>query len=91
MMDQEQIAPKKPSDFFREIADKIDKNDVSDFAGAFILVPPASQFGVLSKIEGLIVGPNDPASFWAMVKLKIDVAIQQLDDEQRNQGLPRRG
>ena len=73
------------STFFRELADKIDRNPGEDFGGAFMLMPPKGD-----PVSGLIVGAADVAMFWGLVKTKIDVALAELSIADAQQGIRRR-
>lgn len=64
---------------FREMADRIEKNDLKDFAGAFLVVPPGDS----GSLSGLLVGDADIASFFGMLKTKLDIAVTTISDEQR--------
>ena len=78
--------PHKQADAFRDFAAKIEKNDEGDFAGAFLIVAPGGE-----QISGIIVGDPDVASFFGMVKTKLDVVVTKIDEEaKRNQAFGRR-
>lgn len=70
--------PNKFAQLFRDFADKIEKNAEKDFAGAFLVVPPASD-----AIAGILVGEPDIASLLGMLKTKLDVAVNKIDEEQK--------
>jgi hypothetical protein len=70
----------KPSDLFRELADKIDRNPPEDFGGAFLVIPPTGD-----PITGLIVSSNDLETFFGLVKTKLDVAVDRINEAQRMQ------
>ena len=66
------------ADLFRQLADKIEKNDEKDFAGAFLVVPPTGD-----SISSLLVGEADIATFFGVVKSKIDIVINKIDAEEK--------
>lgn len=70
--------PNPHSKIFREMADRIDRNETKEFAGAFLVVPPVGD-----PLSGLLVGDADIASFFGMLKTKLDVAVTTISDEQR--------
>ena len=74
------------ADLFREFAAKIEKNDERDFAGAFLIVSPTGD-----AIDGILVGTPDIASFFGVVKTKLDTVINKIsDDEKKAQAFGRR-
>lgn len=75
----------KPSDFFRELADKIDRNAEADFAGAFLILPPTFNGAAPEPVSGLLVGAPDMAAFLGLVKTKLDVTVISYDDMQKQQ------
>lgn len=79
-MENDQLPEKMtPADSFRAWADKIEKNAPEDFAGAFIIIPPQSE-----PIASLMIGDNkELATFFAVVKSKIDEALVVINDKQR--------
>lgn len=68
----------KHADAFRDFAAKIEKNDEGDFAGAFLIIPPGGEI-----VSGIIVGEPDVASFFGMVKTKLDVVVTKIDQEEK--------
>lgn len=68
----------KQADNFRQLADKIDKNDESDFAGAFMIVPPSGD-----PVQGFMVGNADLATFWSVVKSKVEIIMVEINDKDR--------
>ncbi len=90
MSDPNAPPPKKtPAERFREIADRIDLNTGnarSGFGGAFLIVPPD---GVPAEAV-LITDASDVAMFWGLVKAKMDIALAELDQAQRQGGYGQR-
>jgi hypothetical protein len=67
---------------FRRMAERIDLNLDTEFAGALVIVPP--QGG--KPIEFLAINPDqDPAAFWGTAQAFVQRAMQQIED-QRTQG-----
>lgn len=79
-MENEQPQEKtKPSDLFRLWADKIDKNDQEDFSGAFMIIPPVGD-----PISSLLIDQDkDIGNFFALVKTKIEAAVDAINDQQK--------
>lgn len=73
--------PKKlsPSEVFRLWADKIDKNSPEDFAGAFVIITPSGE--TISSL--LIDKEKDVGNFFALVKTKIDSALDVINEQQK--------
>lgn len=77
---------KKPSDYFRELADKIDKNAPEDFGGAFLIMPPGVGGENMSDpVSGFFVGSADPAPFFMIVKSKLEVLLNEIDQKMQQQ------
>lgn len=65
----------------REMADRIDRQQDTDFSGAMIVVAPDGK-----KIEMVMVDPSaDLAAFWAISKSKIEIAATEamIEEERR--------
>ncbi len=78
MNDQPQ---EKLSDLFRRMADRIDHNVDSRFAGAAVIVIPGGQF---EPIEILMLDTaQDPAQFIAALSTRFKIILTQIDDKQR--------
>lgn len=66
---------------FREMADRIERNNSSDFGGAIVITPPG---GVGGNIELLMLDAGgNPAQFWSTVKTRIELILAELSDQQR--------
>lgn len=80
MYEEEPQKPKFiPSAPFRDMADRIDRNEPEEFAGAFMIVLRDG-----TKISGLIVDPDDnPAMLLSNVATKIELAIRQIEDGEK--------
>jgi len=72
------MAQNKFADAFRALADKIEKNDEKDISGAFLVLGPDGK-----EISGVIIGQPDIASFFGVIKVKLDVAVAEADDAQK--------
>jgi hypothetical protein len=66
------------ADLFRDFAAKIEKNDGKDFAGAFLIIAPNGE-----AISSILVGEPDVASFFGMVKTKLDAVITKISEEEK--------
>ena len=67
----------------RELADRISQNDGASFGGAFLVAPPEGGGDILSTL--IIDSRVDPAQFFALLKTKCEMALNELLDQQRNQ------
>jgi hypothetical protein len=65
---------------FRAQAERIERNPPSDFGGAFVITPPSGE-----AIHGLLVGTVDEATFWSIIKTKIEIALLEAADRERQQ------
>ncbi len=78
MNDQPQ---EKLSDLFRRMADRIDHNVDSRFAGAAVIIIPGGQF---EPIEILMLDTaQDPAQFIGTISTKFKMMLTTMDDRQR--------
>ena len=70
-----------PGYLFTQMAERSELNKANGFAGAFVIYPPSGD-----PIAMLLVDDKaDPALFLATVKSKIEMAIMELDDQQKAQ------
>ena len=61
---------------FRAMADRIERADVAEFGGAYLIAPPD---GGGEPVDGLAISATPkPASFWATLSGEIDVAVATL-------------
>lgn len=75
------------ADRFRAMADKIELNGITEFGGAFVIIPPAPG----EAIETFVMDKNqDPAQFFVILKTKAEMALAGLDQIHQNQGFARR-
>ncbi len=66
-------APNKFSQPFKEMADRIEKNDPKEFAGALLIVPPEGD-----PIAVMLTDPKqDLDAFWGMCAAKIQIAEKE--------------
>lgn len=73
--------PQMPTDIFRSMADRIDRNDPKEFAGAMLVVPPDGG----EPITMLLIRPDhDLAMFWATVGSMIAVAAREFEEKARS-------
>jgi hypothetical protein len=67
---------------FRSMANKIDLNTSSGFAGAFVIVPPDGD-----PQDLLLLDSNaNPAIFWSTLKTRVEIALAELDAQERQTG-----
>lgn len=67
---------------FRKMATLIDLNSGATFSGALVAIPPKDGG---STIELLVLDTaQSPAQFWALLKTKCEIELQQLDEKSRN-------
>jgi hypothetical protein len=64
---------------FDEMAAQIRLNKDAKFGGAFLMIPP----DVGEPFSSLMLNQEEPSIFWAAVKTLADVAMGQLDRQQR--------
>lgn len=71
----------EPAEFFRSMADRIDRNKPEEFSGALLVVPPGAD----KPIEILLINPaQDLAAFWATVSSTIQVAAAEFQQKMQN-------
>lgn len=67
---------------FLSMARKIVANTGNGFAGAFVIVPPAG-----SPRDMLVLDSTaNPVMFWSSLKAMVDIAMAELDAEDRQSG-----
>ena len=70
-----------PADTFRGMADRIERNDRAEFAGAFLVVLRDG-----TQISGLLVDPNDnPAMLLSNAMMKIDMELKAMEAAESKQ------
>lgn len=68
-----------PSNPFKLMAGKIERNGGVDFGGAFVLVPPEG-----TVVDLLILDSNaTPAVFWSLIQTKAQIALAELEADSR--------
>lgn len=74
--------PPGPADLFREMADRIERNDPAEFAGAILVVPPVPiSGGEWEPIEMLLVNPRrEEWHFWSTIFTKVQVEAGKWKD-----------
>jgi hypothetical protein len=71
----------EPSEHFRAMAERIERNAPEEFAGALLVVPPGAE----EPIAILLVNPKqDLAAFWATVASTIQVAAAEFQQRMQN-------
>ncbi len=72
------------SDAFRKIADEIDHNEASDFAGAFCIVAPAIEGEQPRVLRGLYLDSDKSgAAFWGIIGGRIKVVMDEIGELER--------
>lgn len=78
-----------PADLFDDMATRIRRNPLEEFAGAVVIVPPLSEDSPTLAVEILLIDPHhDEGHFWGVVKAKVDIETKKWSDER---GTPRPG
>ena len=72
-----------PAQLFRQMAERIERNDTEEFAGAILIVPPPSDDGQNGEVvEVLFIDPRrDPVNFWTAARYyaeKGEVYVKQV-------------
>lgn len=68
----------KLAERFRAMADRIERNP-SEFGGACVIIPPTGD-----GIEFLLIDvKGDMAQFYSAIQTKIQIALKELEDQQR--------
>ncbi len=68
-----------PAEILRLWAEKIEKNASEDFSGVFVIIPPVGE-----TISALFIDPEqDLGTFFAVVKSKLEAAIDDVNNKQR--------
>jgi hypothetical protein len=71
---------KSPADVFRDMAARIERNEVSEFAGALLLVPPDGG----DPLEILLVKQtHDLALFWSTITAAVTIAAREFEERER--------
>ena len=77
-------APETPprSAPFRAMADRVDHNDGAGFGGAFVIIPPGGE------AQDMLILDNsaNPAIFWSTLQTRVQIALQELADAERQGG-----
>lgn len=82
MNDQPLVEKKKSevSDRYRLMADRLDHNADATFGGSCVIIPPP---GGGEPIEFILLDlKSDPAQFWSTVSTKIQIALENLKQQQ---------
>ena len=72
-----------PKEFFEAMARRIERNDLAEFGGAMLIVPPNGD-----PIEYLFITANpkeEESFFWAQCKSKLDVtAVDRMEAQSKD-------
>lgn len=91
MNDQAKSPHENASDKFRQMAERIDHNAASRFAGAVVIVPPTAEQGGHGgePIEILMLDPTgNPAQFWGTLKTRVDTMLAELQQREQQMNVP---
>lgn len=70
---------------FEELAAQIRLNKDAKFGGAFLIVPPSDA----EPFSSLMLNQDQPGVFWGAMKALVEMALQEIDRGQRQQGFGR--
>lgn len=88
MSDQQQPAlegaAKQAVDMLSDMARKVALNATNGFAGVFVIVPPEGEPRELL----LLNNTQHPAMFWSLVQTMAKMAIDDLEEQERQAGGP---
>jgi hypothetical protein len=70
-------------EFFAKMAAKIKDNENNGFAGAFVIVPPEGAAQDMLMLDS----SANPSIFWSTLKVRVEIALAELDAEQRQGGM----
>ena len=85
-MTDEPDEAEKRAQTFEAMAAQIRLNKAAKFGGAFLFIPPGQG---VDPFLSLMLNQEQPGIFWAAVKTLADMALQELDKSQRQQGFGR--
>lgn len=78
------MTPAQAAALFRDMAERIERIEEAEFAGAFMVVPP-NDGG--DPIDGVFSSKAPkPATFWSAVGGEVEVAVAVLRQGQQNPG-----
>jgi hypothetical protein len=73
--------PDTPAQICRDMADRIEKTNEAEFAGAAVVVPPGGG----EPIALLLVDPKqDLVQFWATVKSRVEIVTTEVAEAARS-------
>jgi hypothetical protein len=61
------------------MADRLDHNADAKFGGAFVIIPPTGDAQDMLILDN----SGNPAIFWATLRSRVDIALQELQDAER--------
>lgn len=68
---------------FREMADRIERNNDAVFGGAYVIIPPSDDGTSLSVL--VVDNERDQSGFFNLLEWRIKNIIQQIDQQARVQ------
>lgn len=75
---------KSPADLFREMAQRLERNEPGEFQGAYLIIPPSGK-----PVSQAFVDPSgDEVAFWGFVQAQVVTAgTEAIGDAERKLGL----
>jgi hypothetical protein len=69
---------------FTDMAKRIELNADNGFSGAFVVVPPGED--AQPRVMLVLDNVGNPGQFWGMLMAHCQMAIQELENENRQRG-----
>lgn len=66
---------------FKRMYSRILANSQETYGGAFVIVPPKDGGEVIETL--ILDSGQDAAQFWGLLKIKCELALAQIDEQQR--------
>jgi len=85
MTDEQPDESEARAALFDQMAAQIRLNKDAKFGGAFLMVPPDGD-----PFSSLMLNQAEPSIFWAAVQTLANMALESLQQANRQQGFPRR-
>ena len=66
----------------RSMADRLDHNADASFGGAFVIIPPEGE------VQDMLILDRSasPAIFWASLQTRVQIALQEINEAERQGG-----
>jgi len=76
------VIKKGPAEFFRDMADRIERNTPEEFQGAFLILAPDG-----TVISASLFDPKpDEGAFWALIGSAVETAVNAFRQKEMLQG-----